>query len=60
MIKQLFLVALIAVSLVKVIAGLTIITTHAYSQNVTSENTTAANSTTSEERAAYSDYGGGE
>jgi Tfp pilus assembly protein PilE len=60
MIKQLFLVALIAVSLVIVIAGLTTITTHAYSQNVTSENTTAANSTTFEERGAYSDYGGGE
>jgi hypothetical protein len=60
---QLCLVALIAVSLTVVIVSLATTAIPALTQNMTSGNTTGENSTesltTSEERGAYSEYGGG-
>jgi Flp pilus assembly pilin Flp len=61
MIERLFLVTLITASLAAVIVGFVTTVTPAFTQNVTTinGNITAANSTTTEERGAYSDYGGG-
>jgi hypothetical protein len=62
MIKHLFLLALILiavdVSATAVVASGINIATPALAQNVTSGNTTGKNLTTSEERGAYSEYGG--
>jgi hypothetical protein len=66
MIKHLFLMALISiavgVSITAAMASCVNIATSALAQNATSGNTTGGNSTesltTSEERGAYSEYGG--